>query len=129
MSHFSVPMRLDARGRTADVGEEEYLRGLVEMVLFTRPGERLNRPTFGSGVDRLVFAPGGDEVAGATRAMVHAAIQQWLGDLIRVEDVTVTAEESTLQVRVAYLPLNAGPGGNGEQRRVLEVTGGTGGTR
>jgi phage baseplate assembly protein W len=127
MRHLGFPMSLDPRGRTASPDDEAYLRGLIETVLFTRPGERVNRPDFGSGVDRLVFAPSGDELAGATRAMVHAAIQQWLGDLVRVEDVAVTAEESTLQVRVVYLPMAAGPGGSADQRRVLQVSGGSGG--
>ena len=57
MRHLAFPLRLDPRGRTALADDEDYLRGLVEQVLFTRPGERVNRPDFGSGVDRLVFAP------------------------------------------------------------------------
>ena len=123
MRHLGFPLRVDARGRTAAVDPETYLRGLVEAVLFTRPGERVNRPEFGSGVDRLVFAPAGDELAGATRALVQAAVQRWLGDLLRVEDVTVTAEESTLRVTVVYVALHAGTGSG--ERHVLHVTGGT----
>jgi phage baseplate assembly protein W len=122
MSHFGFPLVVDARGRTTAVDDATYLRGLVETVLFTRPGERVNRPDFGSGVDRLVFAPSGDELAGATRALVQAAVQQWLGDLVRVEEVTVSAEESTLRVTVGYVPLSAGSG-NG-QRQILQVTSG-----
>jgi uncharacterized protein len=123
MRHVGFPLRVDARGRTTAVDTETYLHGLVETVLFTRPGERVNRPDFGSGVDRLVFAPAGDELAGATKALVQAAVQQWLGDLLRVEDVAVSAEESTLRVTVVYVPLNAGAG-TGE-RRVLHVVGGS----
>jgi phage baseplate assembly protein W len=125
MRHIGFPWRLDGRGRTAAVDDETYLRGLVEAVLFTRPGERVNRPDFGSGVDRLVFAPGGDELAGATRAMVQAAVQQWLGELVRVEEVKVSAEEATLEVTVVYVPLTAGAGA--DQRRVLQVSSGAGG--
>jgi hypothetical protein len=36
--HFGFPLRLDARGRLAAVDDDDYLRGLVEMLLFTRPG-------------------------------------------------------------------------------------------
>jgi phage baseplate assembly protein W len=123
MRHLGFPLRVDARGRTIAADPETYLRGLVEMVLFTRPGERVNRPGFGSGVDRLVFAPAGDELAAATKALVLAAVQQWLGDLLRVEDVAVSAEDSTLRVTLAYVPLSAGAG-TGE-RRVLHVVGGS----
>ena len=121
MRHLAFPLRLDPRGRTALADDEDYLRGLVEQVLFTRPGERVNRPDFGSGVDRLVFAPTDDALAQSTQALVHGALQQWLGDLIRVESVSVTAVDSRLDVVVEYLPLRAS---NPDQRRVLRVTGG-----
>lgn len=117
----AFPLRLDQRGRTALVEEEDYLKGLVEQVLFTAPGERINRPDFGSGLNRLVFALSGDALAATTQAMVQGALQQWLGDLIRVEAVEVSAVDSRLEVQVAYLPLHAtGP----EQRRTVVVRGG-----
>lgn len=121
MTHVAFPLRLDGRGRTALANDDAYLRGLVELVLFTRPGERVHRPDFGSGVDRLVFAPAGDELAGATRALVHGALQQFLGELIRVEDVQVQAVEALLEVTVVYSPLQA-PAADGP--RVLRVSGG-----
>ncbi|MFJ8579372.1 GPW/gp25 family protein [Micromonospora sp. NPDC093277] len=120
VTHVAFPLRLDGRGRTASADEEHYLRGLVEQVLFTRPGERVNRPDFGSGVDALVFAPGGDELANATQAMVHGALQRHLGDLIRVDQVDVRAHESTLEVTVAYVSLRAPIA---EGRRILRVSG------
>lgn len=118
---IAYPLRLDARGRTALAEDETYVKGLVEQVLLTAPGERLNRPEFGSGAHRLVFAPSGDSLAATTQAMVHGALQQWLGDLIHVEAVEVSAVDSRLDVFVQYLPLHAtGP----EQRRTVSVTGG-----
>jgi phage baseplate assembly protein W len=119
-THVAFPLRLDGRGRTATASDEDYLRGLIEQVLFTRPGERVNRPDFGSGVDALVFAPGGDELANATQALVHGALQRHLGDLIRVDQVDVRAVESTLEIVVVWAPLRA-PAGDG--RRVTRVTG------
>lgn len=111
--HLGLPLRLDGRGRTAEVDDEAYLRALAETVLFTRPGERVNRPEFGSGIRALVFAPAGDELAGTTRALIHGDLQRWLGELLRVEDVTVEAVDSTVTVRIAYTPLGtaaaAGP--------------------
>jgi phage baseplate assembly protein W len=123
--HLAFPLALDTRGQTALADEERYLKGLVEQVLFSRPGERVNRPDYGSGVDSLVFAPAGDELAQATRALVHGALQRFLGDLLRVEEVAVTATESTIEVTVAYLPLRAV---SGDPRRVVQVSGGAGAT-
>jgi uncharacterized protein len=56
----------DGRGRTASTDEDEYIRDLIEQVLFTAPGERVNRPDFGSGVLHLLFAPNSYELATAT---------------------------------------------------------------
>jgi phage baseplate assembly protein W len=119
-THLAFPLRLDPNGRTALVDDERYLTGLVEQVLFTRPGERVDRPDFGSGVDALVFAPSGDELAGATQALVHAALQRHLGDLIRVDRVEVVADESRLDVTVVYAPLRAP---SGDTPRVLRLSG------
>jgi phage baseplate assembly protein W len=96
------PYAVDRRGRTASTGEDEHVRDLVEQVLFTAPGERVNRPSFGSGLLQLVFAPMSDELAGATQFLVQGALQQWLGDVIEVESVEVEGEDSTLAVQVVY---------------------------
>lgn len=97
------PFHLDGQGRTATTDEEEHIRDLIQQVLFTAPGERVNRPEFGSGLMQLVFAPSGDELATATEYLVQGALQQWLGDLIQVEAVQVESEESILQVTVQYV--------------------------
>ncbi len=121
--HIGFPLRVGGRGRTTLVPDDEYLRSLVEAVLFIRPGERVNRPDFGSGVDRLVFAPAGDELAHATRALVHGALQRWLGDLVRIDDVVVEAHDAQLRVTISYVPLVAGTAVG--ERRSLTVVGGT----
>jgi len=96
------PLRVDANGGAARTDQDGYLHDLIEQVLFTAPGERVNRPDFGAGLGQLVFAPTGPEVAATTQMLVHGALQLWLGDLIDVAAVTVTAEESTLIVDVSY---------------------------
>jgi phage baseplate assembly protein W len=97
------PFQFDYRGRTAEAGEETYIRGLIEQVLFVSPGERVMRPDFGSGIMQLVFAPNSAELAATTQFLVQGALEQWLGSLIAVEGVDVEAEESTLRVTVRYL--------------------------
>lgn len=99
--HF--PYQFDGRGRTREADEAAWIRGLIEQVLFTAPGERVMRPDFGSGLRELVFAPNSPELAATTQFLVQGALQQWLADLITVESVEVSAVESTLSVRVQYL--------------------------
>jgi uncharacterized protein len=97
------PYGFDGRGRTAEADDPTWIRGLIEQVLFTSPGERVMRPDFGSGLMQLVFAPNSPELAATTQFLVQGALQQWLGNLITVQAVTVEAEESTLRVTVRYL--------------------------
>lgn len=96
------PFGFGGRGRTRECSEDEHLRDLIEQVLFTTPGERVNRPTFGSGLMQLVFAPNSDTLAAATQFAVQAALQQWLGDRIDVKAVEVVPEDSRLTVTVRY---------------------------
>lgn len=100
--HVAFPFGIDARGRTAGASDSDHVRDLVEQVLFTTPGERVNRPSFGSGVLQLVFAPASDELTTATELLVQSALQQWLADLVEVQAVDVTADGSTVQVAVRY---------------------------
>ena len=102
MIQIDYPFHFDSRGRTAQTSEEEHIRDLIEQVLFTSPGERVNRPTFGSGILQLLFAPNSDALAAAAQFNVQGALQQWLGDLIQVESVDVQNEDSTLRVLVQY---------------------------
>lgn len=101
--NIDFPLHFDHRGRTAEVDYEGHIRDLIEQVLFTSPGERVNRPGFGSGLLQLVFAPNSDELAGTTQFLVQGALQEWLGDLIQVEMVLVEGVESTLRVTVKYI--------------------------
>ena len=100
--HLDYPFHIGACGRTASTDDDDYVRDLVEQVLFTAPGERVNRPTFGSGILRLVFEPAGAEVATATQFLVQSALQQWLADVVEVQAVQVDSQDSTLIVAVRY---------------------------
>src|SRR5262245_33166709 len=100
--NVDFPYHFDAKGRTADPDGDNHIRDLIETVLFTAPGERVNRPTFGSGLMQLVFAPNSDELAAATQFLVQGALQLWLGDLIVIDDVRTRSEDSRLEVTVVY---------------------------
>lgn len=105
MTEIAFPFRIDGRGRTASADRDDHVRHLIEQVLFTAPGERVNRPDFGSGLLQLVFAGNSEELAAATQFLVQGALQKWLREVVRVEDVTVESEESTLAVTVRYVVL------------------------
>jgi phage baseplate assembly protein W len=100
---IAYPFQFDGRGRTATAGNDDHIRQMIEQVLFTSPGERVNRPTFGTGLLQIVFGPNSPELAASTQMLVQGALQQWLGDLILVQSVNVVSDDSTLQVTVQYV--------------------------
>jgi phage baseplate assembly protein W len=102
-TYVDYPYSVDGRGRTAVAPRDAHIRDMIEQVLFTSPGERVNRPDFGCGLLALVFAPNSAELAAASQFLVQAALQQWLGDVIAVEGVAVEAVESRLRVAIQYV--------------------------
>jgi Bacteriophage baseplate protein W len=100
--NVDFPFHTDSRGRTSGTDDDDHIRDLIEQVLFSAPGERVNRPNFGSGLMQLVFAPLNDDLASATQFLVQGALQQWLGELIQVGAVQVRAVDTTLTVTVEY---------------------------
>lgn len=101
--HVDFPYQIDQRGRSAAADDNAYYRELIELVLLTAPGERVNRPTFGCGLLQLVFAPNSAELAATMQYLAQSALQQWLGELITVDAVSIEAADSTLRVEVRYL--------------------------
>ncbi|MCS6880627.1 MAG: GPW/gp25 family protein [Oscillochloridaceae bacterium] len=103
MVQVDYPFHFDGRGRTASTTPDEHIRDLIEQVLFTTPGERVNRPTFGSGLLQLVFEPNSESLGATVQLAVQGALQQWLGEVILVEAVRVESQEATVQVTVQYV--------------------------
>lgn len=101
--NIDFPFQFDARGRTASTSDDDHIRDMIEEFLFTSPGERVNRPDFGSGLLQLVFAPNSPELASTLQVTIQAGLQRWLGDLIEVQKLEVTSEDSTLRVDLAYV--------------------------
>ncbi|GAA0316836.1 GPW/gp25 family protein [Streptomyces polychromogenes] len=119
--HVDFPFHIAPTGRTALTDPADHVRDMIEQVLFTRPGERVNRPDFGCGLLGLVFEPNGPGLAAALQATVEGALHRWLGDLIAVRSLDVTAEEAVLRIRIVYTVLATG--------RTREDTFEDGGTR
>jgi len=101
--NIDFPFGFDSRGQTAKAEYDQHIRDMIEQLIFTNPGERVNRPDFGSGLLQLVFAPNSPELAATVQFTVQAAIQQWLGDLIELGELKVTSLDSTLQLDMSYV--------------------------
>jgi len=114
---YNFPFKIDKKiNKTANIDYDSHIKQLIELILFTAPGERVNRPTFGSGLNQMIFAPNSDEIATATQFLIHGALQQWLGDLIKVESIIVKNDDSKLNVTIQYITKTS------QQRHVSEFT-------
>lgn len=105
---LDFPFHIDGRGRSAETFEDDHIRDMIFQVLFTNPGERVNRPDFGCGIKQLVFMPNSDALATATQFLVQGSLQRWLDSVIQVESVQVEAVESELSVAVVYSKRSGG---------------------
>jgi phage baseplate assembly protein W len=101
--NIDFPFHFDSRGRGAVTEDDDHVRNMIEQLLFTNPGERVNRPEFGSGLLQMVFAPNSPELAAALQFTMQAALQQWLGDVIQVQALEVISDDATLQVMLQYV--------------------------
>ena len=116
--NIDFPFHFDGRGRTAEAENNDHIRDMIEQLIFTNPGERVNRPDFGSGLLQLIFAPNSLEMAATLQFTLQAALQQWLGDLIHVQTLEVISQDSTLRVNLQYIVRRTG-----EQRTETFVRG------
>lgn len=101
--NIDFPFHFDSRGRTASTDDDDHIRDMVEELLFTSPGERVNRPDFGSGLLQMVFAPNSAELASALQFTTQAELQRFLGDLIDLQQLDVSVNDATLTVIVKYV--------------------------
>ena len=100
--NIAYPLTFDQLGHTAGTDDAGHVRDMIELFLFTNPGERVNRPDFGSGLQQLVFGPNSPELAAALQFTLQAGLQRWLGDVITVQSVAVESSDSTLSVTISY---------------------------
>ena len=108
MTQIAFPYSFDSRGQTASRDEAQHIRDMLEQLIFTNPGERVNRPDFGSGLMQLMFAPNSPELAATLQFTLQAAIGRWLGDLIEVRELQLSAQDATLAVNIRYLIRKSG---------------------
>jgi Bacteriophage baseplate protein W len=99
----AFPYALDGAGHTACAAAGEEVAQMLEQILFVSPGERVNRPDFGSHLLSLTFSARTSELTMAVQALVEGALRKWAGDAIHVRDVDVAIEETLVVVTVRYV--------------------------
>ncbi|HEV7486135.1 MAG TPA: GPW/gp25 family protein [Thermoanaerobaculia bacterium] len=100
--NIDFPFHISGDGRTAEADRDDHIRDMIEELLFTSRGERVNRPDFGSGLLQLVFGPNTPELAAALQFSLQADLQRWLGDLIELRSLEVTSVASSILITIQY---------------------------
>jgi uncharacterized protein len=101
--NIDFPLQIGADGRTrASPDDAKHVRDMIELLLFTQPGERVMRPDFGVGLLQYAFGPNRPELAATLQAMTQGALTQWLGDLIELHSVQVDSDDAVLRATVVY---------------------------
>ncbi len=81
----------------------DHVEQLMKQLLFTNPGERVNRPDFGCGIRRMVFAPNSQEAASLAQVTIFQALEKYLSTVVEVDEVDVSAQEEKLNISIKYL--------------------------
>jgi phage baseplate assembly protein W len=97
------PFKLrDDRGAIAVTDDaDRHLRDKILAILFTAPGERVNQPRFGVGLDRSVFEPLDPLTVAAVEFRISEGLRRDLGDEALIEAVDIVAEPQTGQLLIS----------------------------
>jgi uncharacterized protein len=112
--YITYPFQI-SNGCTAQATMAAHIEQLIEQLLFTFPGERVNRPDFGSGLMQLVFAPNSDALTTTLEFLIQGAVQAYLGSLIKLTSLQVNNNDATLSVLVQYTILST------QQQQNIEI--------
>jgi uncharacterized protein len=125
MLHIDFPFAFDSLGRTRTTNWRDHKRDMLLQFLLTLPGERVNRPEFGTSLARMCFDGNSQELAEVIKFVASAGLQRWLGEVIELVELNVGAEEATLLVDLIYR-IRGEDEVRHEQRRVPLAAGGMG---
>jgi len=107
-TYLDYPFDLDGSGRVAGTDSDDHVRDMIYQLLFTSPGERVELPDFGCGLLQMVFRPNSQALAAATQLLIQGALQQWLGDVIAIQQLDVTNTDERLEINLVYVRRDTG---------------------
>src|SRR5690349_7883199 len=102
---LDYPYRVSGDGTPNTIAPAEHLTGAPVAYTADDHLRDLIPPDFGVGVQRLVFEPNGDALRATVQFLISNNLQRWLGDRIRVDQVTVTSDpgfEETITIEIVY---------------------------
>lgn len=102
---WAFPLQIDQQRSLALTDGIEEISQAIHIILSTSLGERVMRPTFGSRLFELVFAPLNGETIALARRYVEEALKMWEPRInLQTIDVYVDQEQSIgrLMIEIQY---------------------------
>jgi phage baseplate assembly protein W len=87
---WAHPQATDSGGEVSLARYEDDIRQAVQIILGTAQGERVMRPDFGAGLQRLVFEPINQTTIALVRHTVEEALITWEP---RIDTISVAVRE------------------------------------
>jgi uncharacterized protein len=103
-SGWNFPPKLNSRGGIALASNDEKIAQSIRIILSTPIGQRVMRPTFGSRLHELIFAPANPETFGLAELYVQDALNFWEPRIQVLEVIAGTdpAAPGTLLIQIRY---------------------------
>ena len=97
-------LSINPRGALDSVADRAAVRQALLLLLLTRPGERVMRPTYGCELFKLIFWPNDDTTAGLAMHYVREAIARWEPriDHVRVDATRNLDDSARLDITLEY---------------------------
>jgi phage baseplate assembly protein W len=92
-------------GLAETLDTDQHVHDLIIAALFTMPGERVNRPRFGAGLNRTIFENMSPLARSAIEYRIRESLSRDLGDQLVLEDVLVEFDTAggAITVLIDYL--------------------------
>jgi len=104
---LAFPLRLGPGKALAVTDLEDDVRAMIEQILLTAPGERVNRPTFGVGIYAYVFEANSPFLASQLRIALDENVYEFLGRNVRIVALDVTWDDAQLHVDIQFTLVGA----------------------
>lgn len=94
----------DSDGQLSFPTLEQSVRQSIKIILQTRPGERLMRPTFGGGLERYLHEPNTLTTRRQIRDLINNSLERWEPRILldRVDVWEVEERPDTVRVEIVY---------------------------
>jgi len=99
VEYMAFPFAMASDG-VKTVKRSAHIREQIEQVLFTSPGERVFRPQFGAGINRLLFEPNNTTLWEITQKRLYASLAEALKGEVNPKTLNITVEGRDAQILI-----------------------------